>query len=357
MSDNFFDSDFENRIVSSSLTSDDKETAEEISLRPTTFDDYIGQEKVKDNLKIFIEAAKRRGEAIDHILLYGPPGLGKTTLSHIIANELGVNLRITSGPAIEKQGDLAALLSSLEDRDVLFVDEIHRLNRTVEEILYPAMEDYALDIIMGTGPAARNIRIPLEKFTLIGATTRAGQLTAPLRDRFGVVLRLELYSPEELAKIVTRSASILGIDIHPDGAFEIARRSRGTPRIANRLLKRVRDFAQVLGNGTIDREIADRALERLEVDELGLDNMDKRLLRAIIQNFDGGPVGLETIAATIGEEAVTIEDVCEPYLMQIGFLGRTPRGRCATSSAYRHLGLKPANSNPAQVAIDETIDK
>ena len=333
------DSDFENRLVSTEAGSYDGEGDAEASLRPTTLDEYIGQEKAKENLRIFIEAAKMRGEAIDHVLLYGPPGLGKTTLASIIAAEMGVNLRITSGPAIDKQGDLAALLSNLQRGDVLFIDEIHRLNRAVEEILYPAMEDYALDIIMGSGPSARNIRIPLEKFTLIGATTRAGQLTTPLRDRFGVILRLELYSPEELAAIVTRSAGILGIAITPDGAVELASRSRGTPRVANRLLKRVRDFAQVKGSGVINREIASWALEKLEIDGLGLDSLDRRMLSAIIQYFGGGPVGLETLAATVGEETVTIEDVCEPYLMQIGFLQRTPRGRCVTKLAYDHLHL------------------
>ena len=329
--------DFENRIMTTSFTQADSDT--DSSLRPKRLEDYIGQEKAKENLRIFIEAAKMRGEAIDHVLLYGPPGLGKTTLASIIAAEMGVNLRITSGPAIDKQGDLAALLSNLQRGDVLFIDEIHRLNRAVEEILYPAMEDYALDIIMGSGPSARNIRIPLEKFTLIGATTRAGQLTTPLRDRFGVILRLELYSPEELAAIVTRSAGILGIAITPDGAVELASRSRGTPRVANRLLKRVRDFAQVKGSGVINREIASWALEKLEIDGLGLDSLDRRMLSAIIQYFGGGPVGLETLAATVGEETVTIEDVCEPYLMQIGFLQRTPRGRCVTKLAYDHLHL------------------
>ena len=327
----------EQRIVDTSSHSDDSDI--EIGLRPQTLDEYVGQEKAKESLKIYIEAAKMRGEALDHVLLYGPPGLGKTTLSAIIANELGVNIRITSGPAIEKQGDLAALLTNLSANDVLFIDEIHRLSRNIEEILYPAMEDYSLDIIIGKGPAARSIRLPLEKFTLIGATTRAGQLSTPLRDRFGVMLRLELYSPAELVRIVTRSAEILGIEITEDGASEIAMRSRGTPRIANRLLKRVRDFAQVRGNGVITAGIADKALTMLEIDKLGLDNVDRRMLEAIIRFYGGGPVGLETLAATVGEEAITLEDVCEPYLIQIGFLTRTPRGRCATKLAYEHLGL------------------
>jgi Holliday junction DNA helicase RuvB len=327
----------EQRIVDTGSHSDDSDI--EIGLRPQTLDEYVGQEKAKESLKIYIEAAKMRGEALDHVLLYGPPGLGKTTLSAIIANELGVNIRITSGPAIEKQGDLAALLTNLSQNDVLFIDEIHRLSRNIEEILYPAMEDYSLDIIIGKGPAARSIRLPLEKFTLIGATTRAGQLSTPLRDRFGVMLRLELYTPAELVRIVTRSADILGIAITEDGASEIAMRSRGTPRIANRLLKRVRDFAQVRGNGVITAAIADKALNMLEIDKLGLDNVDRRMLEAIIRFYGGGPVGLETLAATVGEEAVTIEDVCEPYLIQIGFLTRTPRGRCATKLAYEHLGL------------------
>ena len=327
----------EQRIVDTGSHSEDSDI--EIGLRPQTLDEYVGQEKAKESLKIYIEAAKMRGEALDHVLLYGPPGLGKTTLSAIIANELGVNIRITSGPAIEKQGDLAALLTNLSQNDVLFIDEIHRLSRNIEEILYPAMEDYSLDIIIGKGPAARSIRLPLEKFTLIGATTRAGQLSTLLRDRFGVMLRLELYTPAELVRIVTRSADILGIAITEDGASEIAMRSRGTPRIANRLLKRVRDFAQVRGNGVITAAIADKALNMLEIDKLGLDNVDRRMLEAIIRFYGGGPVGLETLAATVGEEAVTIEDVCEPYLIQIGFLTRTPRGRCATKLAYEHLGL------------------
>ena len=337
--------DFENRIVSNEY--DSVQDAEvENDLRPKVLDEYIGQEKAKSNLKVYIESAKMRGEALDHVLLYGPPGLGKTTLSGIIANEMGVNIRTTSGPAIEKQGDLAAILTNLNEGDVLFIDEIHRLTRAVEEILYPAMEDYALDIIIGKGPSARSIRLPIPKFTLIGATTRAGQLTTPLRDRFGVLLKLELYTTEELATIVKRSASILEISITDDGARGIASRSRGTPRIANRLLKRVRDFALVKGNGTITSEIAKLALEALEIDELGLDNVDRRLLEAIIKFYGGGPVGLDTLAATIGEETITIEDVYEPYLMQIGFLARTPRGRVATRLAYDHLGL-PYSSVPS----------
>ena len=340
---NRFDMDFENRIVTPEYTGADAET--EFSLRPRTLAEYIGQDKAKENLSIYIEAAKMRGENLDHVLLYGPPGLGKTTLSTIIANEMNVNIRVTSGPAIEKQGDLAALLTNLSENDILFIDEIHRLNRSVEEVLYPAMEDFALDIIIGKGPSARSIRIDLPKFTLVGATTRAGQLTAPLRDRFGVILRLELYTVEQLTEIVTRSAGILGIECEAEGAVEIARRSRGTPRIANRLLKRVRDFAQVLGNGVITREIADEALRRQEIDQLGLDAIDRRMLTTIIRNYGGGPVGLETLAAAIGEESVTLEDVYEPYLMQIGFLSRTPRGRCATPLAYEHLGLTP-NGRP-----------
>ena len=311
----------------------------EFSLRPRNFDEYIGQDAIKENLSVFIAAARERGDCLDHVLLHGPPGLGKTTLSCIIASELGVNLKITSGPAIEKAGDLAALLTTLNRNDVLFIDEIHRLPRAVEEVLYPAMEDFALDLMMGKGPSARSIRIPLQPFTLIGATTRSGQLSSPLRDRFGMLFRLELYTPEELSQIITRSAAILNVDIVPEGAYEIARRSRGTPRIANRMLRRVRDFAQVKADGVITKDVADQALCALEIDHLGLDPIDRRMLGAVIENYGGGPVGLETLAATIGEEAVTLEDVYEPYLMQLGFLTRTPRGRCATQLAYEHLGL------------------
>ncbi len=330
--------DFENRIVSPdySYAEDDGE----LTLRPKTLDDYIGQDKVKENLRIYIKAALQRKESLDHVLLYGPPGLGKTTLSGIIAKEMGVNLRVTSGPAIEKQGDLVAILTSLNEGDVLFIDEIHRLSRNVEEILYPAMEDFSLDIILGKGPSARSIRLDVPHFTLVGATTRSGQLTAPLRDRFGVLLRLELYTPEQLAQIVTRSAGILGIGIEPDGALEIASRSRGTPRIANRLLRRVRDIAQVEFDGIITEEVARKALSRFEIDELGLDDFDRKMLSTIIINYSGGPVGLDTLAAALGEEAVTIEDVYEPYLMQIGFLTRTARGRCVTKLAYNHLGVE-----------------
>jgi len=339
--------DFENRIVSPEYTYTEDDT--EISLRPKTLDDYIGQTKVKDALSVYIKAAKQRNESLDHCLLYGPPGLGKTTLAGIIAREMGVNLRVTSGPAIEKQGDLVAILTSLNEGDVLFIDEIHRLSRNIEEILYPAMEDFSLDIILGKGPSARSIRIDVPHFTLVGATTRSGQLTAPLRDRFGVLLRLEMYTPEQLGEIVLRSAGILGIPTDFDGALEIASRSRGTPRIANRLLKRVRDIAQVDFNGEITEAVAQNALKRFEIDELGLDDFDRKMLLTIINNYAGGPVGLETLAAAVGEEAVTIEDVYEPYLMQIGFLSRTPRGRCVTPAGYEHLGI--VNSNSSQQSL------
>lgn len=329
--------DFDERLLSARTISAEDET--ERSLRPHRLDEYVGQENVKELLKVYIEAAKQRGDALDHVLLYGPPGLGKTTLANIIAAEMGVSIRITSGPALEKTGDIVALLTNLQEGDILFIDEIHRLSRTVEEVLYPAMEDFEFDIIIGKGPSARSIRFDLPKFTLIGATTRSGQLTSPFRDRFGVLFRLELYTVKELAQIVTRSADILGIRIEPQGAEEIASRSRGTPRIANRLLKRVRDFAQIMGDGTITKEIAQSALLKLNIDEIGLDNTDRNMLEAMIRSFGGGPVGLDTLAAMTGEEAITIEDVYEPYLMQLGFINRTPRGRVVTPAAYKHLGF------------------
>ena len=336
------DMQFEKRMVTPREVEEDREA--EVTLRPQTLVEYIGQDKVKENLAVYIEAAKRRGDPLDHVLLYGPPGLGKTTLSSIIAHEMGVNLRVTTGPAIEKAGDLAAILTNLQPNDVLFIDELHRLNRQVEEILYPALEDHAIDIIMGKGPSARSLRVDLNPFTLVGATTRAGQLSSPLRDRFGVILRLELYTTEQLTDIVRRSAMLLKIPCSIDGAMEIAGRARGTPRIANRLLKRVRDFADVMGDGEITQEIAHMALDRLEIDELGLDSNDRRMLEMIIKGYSGGPVGLETLASALGEETVTLEDVCEPYLMQLGFLARTPRGRCATALAYQHLGYQQPDS-------------
>lgn len=330
--------EFDERIISSRQLDGDSDA--EYSIRPKTMDEYIGQDKVKDSLKIYIDAALQRHEALDHCLLYGPPGLGKTTLASIIANEMGVNIRVTSGPAIEKPMDLAAILTNLGPQDVLFIDEIHRLSRAVEEILYPAMEDYSLDIIIGKGPSAQSVRLSLPPFTLVGATTRAGLLSAPLRDRFGVISRLELYTKEDLTTIVTRSAQIMNVDIAPEGAAEIASRSRGTPRIANRLLRRVRDFAQVCADGRITKEVADKALLMLEIDSLGLDATDKKMITSIIYNFGGGPVGLDTLAATIGEDSSAIEDVYEPYLLQLGFINRTPRGRCVTPLAYKHYGIE-----------------
>lgn len=351
MIENEFEYDFENRMTTPEYTQEDNDI--ENSLRPKQLTDYIGQEKAKENLSIYIEAAKRRGEPLDHVLLYGPPGLGKTTLACIIANEMGVNIRVTSGPAIEKQGDLVAILSNLESGDVLFIDEIHRLNRSVEEILYPAMEDGKIDIIIGKGPSARSYQLSLPKFTLVGATTRAGQISAPMRDRFGVILRLEMYTNEELAEIVTRSSKILAIPLDSKGSYQIASRSRGTPRIANRLLKRSRDFAEVKYEGTITEEAANDALSSMDIDELGLDAIDRRLLLTMIKNYNGGPVGLETIAAAIGEESITIEDVYEPYLMQIGFLARTPRGRVVTPAGYSHMGISfNGNVDDAQTKID-----
>ncbi len=341
--------DFENRLVAPQVIKEDDGDFD-YSLRPKTLSEYIGQDKVKENLSVYIEAAKKRGEALDHVLLYGPPGLGKTTLSNIIAHEMGVNIRVTSGPAIEKTGDLAALLTSLQAGDVLFIDEIHRLSHAIEEVLYPALEDFAIDFMIGNGPAARSIRIDLQRFTLIGATTRSGQLSAPLRDRFGIIQRLELYSTDDLAEIITRSAVILGVAIDSEAAYEMASRSRGTPRIANRFLKRVRDYAEVMGDGRITKDIAKIALDRMEVDNLGLDSLDKRMLTMIIKGYGGGPVGLDTLASAIGEEAVTLEDVCEPFLMQLGFLARTPRGRCATDLAYNHLGI-PRGDDGGQTSL------
>lgn len=346
-----FENSHENRIISSRTLGEDTDI--EYSLRPRVMEEYIGQDKVKENMRIFIRAALSRNEPLDHVLLYGPPGLGKTTLAGIIANEMGVNIRITSGPTIEKAGDLAAILTSLSHNDILFIDEIHRLSRSVEEILYPAMEDFSLDIILGKGPGAHSVRLDLPKFTLIGATTRTGLLTAPLRDRFGVISRLELYSPEQLNEIVRRSARVLGTAIDESGSMEIAMRSRGTPRIANRLLKRVRDYAQIKGDGIITKEIADIALGAMEIDKIGLDMVDRRMMLFIIENFGGGPVGLETLAASIGEDANTIEDVYEPYLLQMGFLNRTPRGRMATPKAYEHFGIKQQTGKKADLPLFE----
>lgn len=341
------------RLVSPEVEAEDFD--DEATLRPKTLDEYIGQDKAKENLKIYLQAAKLRGEPLDHLLLYGPPGLGKTTLACIVAHEMGVQIRVTSGPAIEKPGDLAALLTNLQEGDVLFIDEIHRLSRQVEEVLYPALEDYALDIIIGKGPSAQSIRINLPRFTLVGATTRAGQLTSPLRDRFGVLLKLELYTPAELAKIIRRSAGIFGVVCTEDGAYETAKCSRGTPRVANRLLRRVRDFACVLGDGEVTRASALTALKRMDIDEMGLDELDRSLLRAIIEVYGGGPVGLDTLAAALGEEAVTLEDVCEPYLMQLGYLARTPRGRCVTRYGYEHLGMKQPGTaaTEAQMTLED----
>lgn len=324
------------RVITSEFKQEDIE--QEFSLRPHSFEEYVGQEKVKKLISMYVTAAKGRGEALDHVLIYGPPGLGKTTLANIIASEMGVSIRVTSGPAIERPGDLAAILTNLAENDVLFIDEIHRLNRSVEEVLYPAMEDYVLDIMVGKGPSARSIRLNLPHFTLIGATTRAGMLTSPLRDRFGVICRLDMYTPEQLNRIVTRSAAILGVETRPEGCMALARRSRGTPRIANRLLKRVRDYAQVHADGVITGEVADSALNMLGIDELGLDDDDRRILSAIVDKFGGGPVGLDTLAASTGDEDVTIEDVVEPFLLQLGFISRTPRGRIALPAAYRHMG-------------------